>query len=427
MKAGLIGEKLTHSFSPIIHKKISELTGIKLSYELLETKKGQLKEMLKKLEENNFSGANVTIPYKTDIMQHIGTISEEASAIGAVNTVRFKNGKRYGYNTDYYGLKVLLEKHGAEVAGKSIVILGTGGAAKCAGRLLKDLGAGEVIFASRELGGAGRHNTVSYEELESMPAVDMVINATPVGMFPDTGGCPLSDKALSRCGTVVDMIYNPPATRLMSKARKRGIYASGGLWMLCAQAVRAEEIWNESTFGPDIYGSLYAFMRRSTENANIVLIGMPGSGKTTAGKRAAEKLGMPFSDTDDIVERRYGNIPDIFKTHGEEVFRRYEQEAANIAADMKNTVISTGGGMILNRSNIEALKSTGIIAYINMPLDKLLKNAQTCGRPLLADGKEAIKKLYEERSPLYEAYADITIDNSKDIEYCVQDLLKKVL
>jgi len=426
MKAGLIGEKLAHSFSPEIHEKFSALTGISVGYELFETQKNGLGDLLDKLERGGYAGANVTIPYKTDIMEHLDAVSAEASDIGAVNTVCFEGSKKTGYNTDYFGLKVLIDSSGVVVEGKKAVILGTGGAAKCARKLLSDLGADEIVFASRAPDKTGKYPYVSYAELESLPAIDVLINTTPVGMFPDNEGCPVSDKVLDKCGAVIDMIYNPPVTKLIAKARERGIIAAGGLWMLCAQAVKSEEIWNGRPFGKEIYRGLFAYMRRRKENANIVLIGMPGSGKTSAGKRAAALLGMPFADTDEMIERRHGNIPAIFAALGEAAFRAYEREAALDAAAMENTVVSTGGGIILDRRNMEALRNTGIIVFIDMPLETLLKNARTEGRPLLAGGTEAIERLYKERKPLYEAYADVVIDNSRDLEHCVGDLLKKL-
>lgn len=427
MKEGLIGGKLSHSLSPQIHGRFYTLAGIQGNYELFETSKEDLPALLNRLESEGYNGVNVTIPYKTEIIQYLDALSPEAKAIGAVNTVLFQDSRRYGHNTDYYGLKALIDSAGMNLNGAEAVILGTGGAARCALKLLRDMGAGSISSASRRPDKADDiFRAISYEQLDALPRIDVIINTTPSGMYPDTEGCPVSADVIKKCGCVIDLIYNPAETKLLAYAKEFGIKTANGLLMLCSQAVKAQEIWNGKAYGAEIYDAVYSYMQRKVYRTNIVLTGMPGSGKTTIGKLLANKLGMGFADTDAMVEEAHGAIPEIFSREGETVFRKYEHEAAVKASAMSNTVISTGGGIILDKANMCALGATGTIVFIDRPLEILLSETDTSGRPLLAGGKDAIEALYKQRHGLYTGYADIIQKNTLDAERCVSDIINKL-
>jgi shikimate dehydrogenase len=423
VKAGLIGEKLGHSLSPQIHEKYGRLIGIGIAYSLHETPPDGLTALLDTLEAQGYAGVNVTIPYKKAVMPHLSALSPEALAIGAVNTIRFENGRRIGHNTDYFGLQSLLERNGIVLAGKRVAVLGSGGAARCAYNLAKDEGAAAVFTVSRHPEAADNDlNAVSYDTLEGMDSVGVLINATPSGMYPHTNGCPVSDAVIDKCGAVVDTIYNPPETALLKKAAALGLPHANGLWMLCAQALAAEQIWTGRPFTEVECAAVHAYVRRS----NIVLIGMPGSGKSTVGRLLAERLGFGFADTDAIVEERYGPIPGIFANQGEAAFRRYERDAAREAAGTMRTVISTGGGIVQTEEAMLALRETGVVVYVDRPLEILLNETVTEGRPLLASGRSALAALYDKRYPLYNQYADIVAENTADARSCVDTIAKKL-
>ena len=319
IKACLLGKKLNYSLSPVIHKRLFEITGIEGSYDLCETDEDRLDAVMKEL--GKLSGANVTIPYKTAVMRYLDEISPEAEAIGAVNTISFKGGKAAGFNTDYYGLKDTMEYHGISLSGKRVAILGTGGASKCAVKLAADLKASEVITVSR----SAKQGSISYEELEQKDGIDVLINTTPVGMYPDIFGSPVSENVVEKCGYVVDIVYNPLNTQLLRTAQDLGKKTAGGLRMLTSQAVKAQEIWNDKNFGRDVYDDVYDYVKNL--KTNIVIIGMPGSGKSTIGRLAAERLHKNFVDTDELIEVQHGAITKIFAEEGEAAFREYERKS----------------------------------------------------------------------------------------------------
>jgi shikimate dehydrogenase len=423
MKAGLIGEKLSHSLSPQIHEKYGRLMSAEVVYRLHETPPEGLTALLDELEAQGYVGVNVTIPYKKAVMPYLSALSPEAQAIGAVNTIRFENGQRTGHNTDYFGLKSLLDRNDIALKDKRVAVLGSGGAARCACFLAKDMGAAEVFTVSRHPEAADSDlNAVSYDVLAQTGSIGVLINATPVGMHPSTDACPVSDAVIDKCGAVVDTIYNPPETALLKKAHDCGIPHANGLWMLCAQALAAQQIWTGRPFTMDECAAVHAFVRRS----NVVLTGMPGSGKSTVGRLLAERLGMGFLDTDSMIEAAHGPIPGIFVTEGEAVFRQYELTAARDAANTMNTVISTGGGIVQTEAAMQALLETGVVVYVDRPLDILLRETKTEGRPLLASGRGALIALYARRHPLYNKYADIAAENTADAQNCADTIVRKL-
>jgi len=427
-RTGLIGRSLAHSLSPQIHEKFYEIAKLVGTYTLHETSKNMLGSLLEKLASTQYAGVNVTIPYKTEVIKHLDMVTDEALEIGAVNTIHFDYGKKVGYNTDYFGLEALLEFKAIELEDQCVAVLGTGGAARCAVTLAKHEGASEVFTVSRNPSNADAElNPIDYASLDALDQIGVLINATPVGMSPNADACPVNDDVIAKCGAVVDMIYNPEQTMLLKKARQMGKQTAGGMMMLVTQAVKAQEIWTGKVFGQQVYQDIYTFMSGNALGAkpNIALIGMPGCGKSAIGKRLAELLKMDFVDTDEIIETKYGPIPEIFANAGEDKFREFELTAVRKAASLSGTVISTGGGVILDERNMKTLKATGSIIFINRPLKHLLSDIDTSKRPLLADGKQKVLSLYTQRISLYKKYADMTADNAFSIDKCIQDIAKQ--
>ena len=426
IKAGLIGGRLSHSYSPQIHQKYWHLTGQQGRYSLLETAASQLGAQLSALAGKGYTGVNVTIPHKTAVMRYLDIISPEADAIGSVNTIHFSDGRLIGHNTDYFGLQSMLARHGITLAQKTVVILGSGGAARCAFRLAIDEGARQIIVASRQPNLAEElFEAVSYDTLDHIKAIDVLINTTPAGMYPHTDACPVSDNVIEKCAAVADLIYNPEKTVLLKNAAALGKECAGGLWMLCAQALAAQQIWTGRPFDEALCATIYGTLREPTKRTNTVLIGMPGSGKSTIGKMLARQLSHAFLDTDALVESAHGRIQDIFSQQGEAAFRLLELQAARQAAAHTDTVISTGGGIIQTEDAIEALKQSGIVVYIDRPLELLLEEVDTTHRPLLAGGRQRLIGLYSKRRALYHKYADITVQNAADAQSCAAQIFEK--
>ncbi len=399
MEYGCIGEKLGHSFSKIIHSKLMDY-----NYELCEIPKGKLADFMNKKE---FKAINVTIPYKQDVIPFLDEIDENALKIGAVNTIVNNDGKLFGYNTDFLGLIALIDFAGIAVKDKKVLILGSGGTSKTAFAVAEYLGAKEIYRLSRNSG----DGVITYSQAEKLHSdAEIIINTTPCGMYPNIKGTALDIDKFPSVSGVVDAVYNPLCSELVRKAKKKGITAVGGLYMLVAQAVYAAEKFkgikiNES----EIYRIYNEILR---DKQNIVLIGMPSSGKTTLGKIIAEKTGKKFIDTDALITEKYGNIPDIFKDKGEEYFRGLESKVITEVSVLQSSVIATGGGAILNPENIDSLKANGILIFIDRPLDMLIT---TDDRPL-SSNIEQLKKRYEERYDIYCRSADYIINADGDIE-----------
>lgn len=393
MKYGLIGEKLGHSFSKVVHSKIADY-----DYDLFEIAKADLDAFMQK---RDFCGINVTIPYKTAVIPYLDEISAEAKSIGAVNTVVNKNGKLYGYNTDFYGLKGLIEYNNIEIKDKTVLILGSGGTSKTANAVCKSLGAGAVYTVSRQ-GGEG---LITYNEAEKIDA-EAIINTTPCGMYPNINVKPIDLDLFPNLQAVVDVIYNPLKTQLVLSAESRGIKAVGGLYMLYMQAVKAAEIFLEKEIKTNAFNEILK------EKQNIVLVGMPSCGKTTFGKMLASDFEKQFVDTDEeIVKLANMSIPEIFDKFGEEHFRNLEAKVVAELSTKQGLVIATGGGAILRRENIEALKQNGKLIFIDRPLDLLIT---TNDRPL-SSSHELLEKRYYERYATYCLSCDVRINADGDI------------
>ncbi len=409
MKYGLIGERLGHSYSKTIHEALGEY-----SYELCEVKKDEIDAFL---ERRDFCAVNVTIPYKERVIPYLHYIDEAARAIGAVNTVVNREGKLYGYNTDFSGLVGLIQHLGISLEGKKVAILGTGGTSKTARAVARALSAGEIFTVSRRSG----EGVIDYAELyEKHNNVDIIINTTPVGMYPNNYDAPIDVSKFPKLSGVIDAVYNPLRTRLIYEARELGIAAEGGLYMLARQAVCAAEIFLKKRLDESVTDRI--FNKISGEKENIVLIGMPASGKSTVGRIIADRLGRELIDTDDLIVKNVGTtIPEIFKRSGEAVFRAYESEAVREAAAVGGRVIATGGGAILSDENVKALAMTGRLYFIDRSLDLLYP---TSDRPLSSD-RTAIEKRYRERYPRYCAVSDMHINGDGTPEEVAERIIKE--
>lgn len=397
MEYGLIGEKLGHSFSKIIHEKIASY-----NYELKEISRDDIDLFMKK---KDFKCINVTIPYKETVIPYLDFISSEAKEIGAINTIVNKNGKLYGYNTDYYGLRALIEKNGIDVKGKTCLILGSGGTSKTARCVLKQMDANNIYFVSRNK----RDGFITYEEAKEIRDVNIIINTTPCGMYPNNEGLIIDINSFPSLEAVIDCIYNPLRTNLIISAKKRGLKCDGGLYMLVSQAVKSIEYFLDKKIDSSVIDKTYNDILKQKEN--IVLVGMPSCGKSTIGTQISEELNRSLFDTDKIIVNRIGMpIKDYFEKFGEKEFRKIEIEVVKEVSKLNSVVISTGGGVVLSEENMNALRQNGLIVYINRSLE-LLK--PTSSRPLSHD-IDSLKKVYEERKDIYKSVSDVEIKNDYD-------------
>ena len=387
---GCIGEHLPHSFSKEIHGQIGGY-----AYELKELTPEELPAFM---AARSFHGINVTIPYKQAVIPFLDEIDETARAIGAVNTVVNRNGKLYGFNTDLDGLTRLIRRIGMDLSGKKVLIPGTGGTSRTAAFAAEKLGAREIRKISR----TGRDGSLTYEEaLRDHADAEIILNTTPCGMYPEPDAQPLPLEPFHRLEGVADVIYNPLRTRLVLDARSRGIPAEGGLYMLVAQAVRASEHFLDTVYPDGLTDRIYEQILRQKEN--IVLIGMPGSGKSAVGRILAEKTGRSLADTDQLITEKAGKpIPDIFRENGEPAFRDLETEIIRALSKQGGQIISTGGGAVLRPENVTALRQNGRLFWLDRDPEALVP---TDDRPL-ADTAEKMKQLYRVREPVYRAAAD---------------------
>lgn len=408
MRYGLIGEKLGHSFSKIIHEQLADYT-----YDLIPLTRTELDAFLK---EKQFAALNVTIPYKETVIPYLDEVDSRAQRIGAVNTVVNRNGKLCGYNTDFYGFRYLLQKNNICVAGKKVLVLGKGGASKAVIAVLEELGAAEIITVYYK----EYPQTVTYAECYQNHAdAEIIINTTPVGMYPKADDCPIDLSRFPSLEGVADVVYNPLRTQLVLEAEKRGISAAGGLEMLVAQAKYAVEIFLDTQLPDSRIAEINADLLK--ERSNLVLIGMSGGGKSTISRLAAEKLGKTFVDTDERILERIGmSIADFFAKEGEPAFREIETKVLHELSSQNNLVISTGGGIIKNPLNMEYLKRNGRLIWLKREAN-LLESGN--GRPLAPD-QAAAQKLYQERLPLYTAAAEAVAENNSTLAEGVAAVLQ---
>ncbi len=397
MEYGCIGEHLGHSFSAEIHHALSSHP-----YLIREVAREDLNAFM---QERDFRGINVTIPYKEDVIPHLVSMSEQAREIGAVNTIVNRDGLLYGYNTDFFGMSDLIRRTKVTVTGKKVAVLGTGGTSRTAVAVARALGAREVFRVSR----TARDGAMTYEELASRHRdAEILINTTPCGMYPKAGETPVDVSDFLRLEGVIDAIYNPLRPQLVLEARKRNVPASGGLFMLVAQAIRASEIFLDCTYGEETAEAVYKKILREKEN--VVLTGMPSSGKSTVGRLLAHRMGREFFDLDEEIEQAAERrIPDIIRTEGEPFFRKLETEVLCERLSQKNgIVLATGGGAILKDENVDLLRRNGRLYFLDRPLSMLIP---TGDRPLSSTA-DAVKRRFEERYDRYLATADCRIDGA---------------
>jgi len=393
MQYGCIGEKLSHSFSREIHKGLTDYI-----YELKELTPDEVGAFLQK---KDFKAINVTIPYKQTVMPYLDHISDKARSIGAVNTIVNRDGVLYGYNTDFYGLSLLLEKNGISLAGKKVLILGSGGTSRTALAVAKESGAAHVLRLSR----TAREGCITYEEaLLRHTDAEVIINTTPCGMFPFAGVSPIDIDAFPHLEAVADAIYNPLCSELVLSAKARGLKAAGGLYMLVMQAVKAVEFFLGEC--PDGKKAEAVYQRLLQEKQNIVLIGMPSCGKSSVSAALQRLLGREAVDTDALITEKAGkSIPEIFAECGERGFRDMESAVIRDLSVKQGLIIATGGGAILREENLRALKANGVLFFLDRPLEEL---CATSDRPLSSE-REALERRYRERYDQYLAAADVRI------------------
>ena len=396
MKCGCIGKKLTHSFSKEIHAMLADY-----SYELMELTEEQIPAFF---AQKDFDAINVTIPYKQTVIPYLDCVSDVAKRIGAVNTIVNRNGKLLGYNTDYYGMKALLKKAGIDVAGKKVLILGTGGTSKTARVLTQDLSAAEILLVSRR----ASENTITYAEaVQHHTDAQVIINTTPCGMYPDCDAAPIDLSSFPALEGVIDAVYNPLCTNLILQARSRGVKAEGGLYMLVMQAVVAVEKFLDKAIDQAEADRVFAQILAAKEN--IVLIGMPGSGKSTVG-RLLNVPGFELIDTDAEIEKRCGcSIRQLIEEKGEKYFRDLESAVISDVSSTGQRIIATGGGAVLREENVRCLRRNGKLYFLDADLSRL---RATGDRPL-ANTEEKIKNLFAQRSPIYHAAADVIVPDMK--------------
>lgn len=404
MRFGLLGRKLGHSYSPQIHALLGDY-----EYPLYEKEPEEIEEFM---TSGEFDGMNVTIPYKETVIPYMSQLSDTAKKIGSVNTViRMPDGKLYGDNTDYYGFSYLLDSAGFDVKDKKVIVLGNGGASKTVVCVCTDKGAKEVTVISR------RSETDNYENISKHYDADYIINTTPVGMYPDNGKSPIELEFFKSCKGVADLIYNPSKTQLLLDAQKLSIPAVNGLTMLCAQGVKAAESFTKQKY--DNGKALEITKKLEQQMLNIVLVGMPGCGKSTAAKTLSLSLGREVIDTDELIKTNEGReIPEIFSDEGEEYFRNAETLAVKHAGKQSGKIIATGGGAILRDENKAALRQNSVIVFLKRDLSQL----DTDGRPLSINNP--LEEMYKKRLPHYEAVCDITVEVAPEKEETARRILK---
>jgi len=403
----LIGEHLSHSFSPQIHAMLGNP-----DYTLKELAPDKVGEFVK---HGDYVGMNVTIPYKQVVIPYLDALTPAAEKLGAVNTVtRRADGTLLGDNTDYFGFSYALSSAGIALCGKRILILGSGGASKTAVAVARDADAAEVVIVSRT-------GEVNYQNVYDLHGdAEVIINCTPVGMYPKSGTSPVDLTQFSHLCGVADMIYNPARTAFLAQAEQLGLPHTNGLSMLVAQAAAGHERF---TGAPVDTAQIDKIVRSfAAESANIVLIGMPGCGKSTIGASLANLTGKKFVDTDALIVQKAGkSIPGIFADDGENAFRAIEHQVICEVGAAHGQIIATGGGVVTREENLYPLRQNASVVWLTRPLQDLPTN----GRPLSQANKLA--DMYRIREPLYRAFADVEIPNNGTPEKVAARILEVIL
>lgn len=401
---GLLGEKLGHSFSPQIHNMLCGY-----AYGLYEVPPGSLDSFL---AITSLDGMNVTIPYKKDVIRSCASLSPEAERIGSVNTlVRMPYGW-HGDNTDYFGFSWMVESSGVSIQGKKALVFGNGGASLTVRLALADMGAREVVVISRSGGD-------NYENLHRHYDADVLVNATPVGMYPNTGKAVCSLEGFTNCEAVFDLVYNPARTAILLDAESRGMVAVNGLSMLVAQAHRAAELFTNKLLPREKIARITAALESQTRN--IVLVGMPGCGKTKKGRMVAQKLGREFVDADVYLAEKLGRTPaEIITAGGEEAFRREETAVLAELGKRSGLVIATGGGCVTREENYPLLHQNGVIVWVQRPVSQL----PTKDRPI--SQANPLEELYARRESMYERFADVSVDVCTSIEDAANAIIEVI-
>lgn len=403
MHCGLIGEHLGHSFSPQIHSLLADY-----SYELFELERDGVGYFVK---HNSLDAYNVTIPYKKDVMPFLDVISKEAATIGAVNTIVRRDGRLYGYNTDYFGFSYTIDFSKIKIKGKKALVLGAGGASATVCAVLRDRGVRELIVVSSK--------TNTPEFLSKHTDTDIIVNASPVGMYPHNGVSPVDLSLFPTCSGVLDLIYNPSKTQLLLDAEAKGIPHVNGLPMLVAQAAKAFELFTGDAYEQGICERIIRAIEAETKN--IILIGMPGCGKSTVGRLIAKKLGRPFFDADDEFSKTFTQSPaDIIREQGEDKFRQMEHEVTKALGKKSGAVISCGGGVITREYNYAPLHQNGTVIFLERELSRLSKK----GRPL--SQATSVQELYNARIDAYLRFADLCVASTEIPEKTAELMIKKL-
>lgn len=392
MQCGLLGRKLSHSYSPQIHNELADY-----DYRLFEVEPEDLDNFFL---HTPFSGINVTIPYKKVVIPYCAELSECAQKLGAVNTiVRRADGSLIGHNTDYFGFHSMLKKSGLTVNGKKVLVLGSGGASATVVAVLAECGAFPVVISR-----SGENN---YNNLHIHADASVIVNTTPVGMYPDVDKSPIDLQGFPNLEGLLDLIYNPARTKLMLQAEQLELVTENGLWMLVAQAKESAEWFCGRPIDDKIIISIHQKLQQQMEN--LILVGMPGCGKSTVGPILAEKLQKTFVDADrEIIKAAGMQIPKIFESSGEPGFRKIETQVLEQLGKRSGLVIATGGGCVTREENCAHLHQNGTIIWLKRDLDQL----PTDGRPLSKASE--LDKMYAVRKPLYDRFADFSVDNDTD-------------
>lgn len=403
LKCGILGEKLGHSYSPVIHNMFGDY-----EYKLYECDRKDLPAFLGR---GDFDGLTVAMPYKRLAVPYCAELSDIARETGCVNTIlRRADGTLYGDNTDVFGFENLLDHGDVAVEGKKALVLGSGGASATAVTVLRRRGAREVVVVSRE-------GVDNYQNLPKHFDAELIVNTTPVGMYPRNDKSPVNLQFFPKLSGVIDVVYNPARTMLIMQAERLGIPHAGGMRMLVAQAKLASELFTGRKLDDSEIDRVEHEASRKMEN--VVLIGMPGCGKTTLARELGKALGRHNVSSDVLVEDITGmTIPEIFSQQGESGFRKLENEALTILCKRSGRIIATGGGCITREENYPLLHQNGTIFWVKRDIDVL----PTAGRPL--SQQRGVQKLYEERKPLYEQFADIVVDNNGSVEEAVEQIVE---